>query len=149
MRRLPATLLDLAVQSKDEPGPRVRIEQAAAELSLSPGIWRVAWRIENLGDKSIRILAGRLPHSQFRSEEREFIPNPEISEKECARLDFSVSCREPPRAVVENAFLILRVLYAAERWRVLARLRVCFNEDGQPWTLIESVTAHRIGFSGV
>lgn len=139
----------MAVQRKDEPGPRVHIEEATAELTLSPGVWRVSWRIENLGDKSIRILAGRLPHSQFRSEEREFIPNPEIPEKGSARLDFSVSCREPPGAVVENAFLILRVLYGAEPWRLLARLRVRFNEDGQPWALTESVTTHRIGFSGV
>lgn len=123
------------------------VEQAAADSGLAPGCWGVAWRIENVGDEPVRILAGRLPHSQFRSEEQEFIPNPAISHKECARLDFSVSCCQAPGAVIENAFLILRVLCAAAWWRVLARLRVQFDEDGRPSTFTESVTTHRIGFS--
>lgn len=135
------------MQPRDELGPRLLIEQASADLGPPPGHWRVAWRIENVGDEPVRILAGRLPHSQFRSEEQEFVPNPEISRKERARLDFSVSCCEAPGAAVENAFLILRVLCAAELWRVLARLRVQFDEHGRPSTFTESVTTHRIGFS--
>jgi hypothetical protein len=48
---------------------------------------------------------------------------------------------------VENAFLIVRVLWQEEPWRVFARLRVVFDEQGGPQTTTEVVTVQRVGFS--
>jgi hypothetical protein len=102
----------------------------------------VTWRIQNLGQQPLRILAARLPHDRFRSEEQELAPAPRLSERESARLELSVECREPPGAVVENAFLIFRVLSLEEPWRVFARLRVAFDDQGGPQSETEVVTAH-------
>jgi hypothetical protein len=49
--------------------------------------------------------------------------------------------------VVENAFLILRVLWLGKPWRILARLRVVFDEQGGPQTTTEVVTVQPVGFS--
>jgi hypothetical protein len=48
---------------------------------------------------------------------------------------------------VENAFLILRVLWLETPWRVFARLRVVFDEQGGPQTTTEVVTVQQVGFS--
>jgi hypothetical protein len=48
---------------------------------------------------------------------------------------------------VENAFLILRVLWREEPWRTFARLRVIFDESGGPQATTEVVTVQRVGFS--
>ena len=71
-----------------------------------------------------------------------------LSERESAQLELPVECDEPPGAVVENAFLILRVLSLGEPWRVFARLHVAFDDEGGPQATIEVVTAHPTTTSG-
>lgn len=127
--------------------PRVLVAQAALNRGPEPGQWLVAWRIQNLGQKPLQILAGRLPHSRFRSEERELSPIPKLLPKESVRLEFPVACSEPPGTIVENAFLILRVLWLEEPWRVFACLRVTFDDQGRPQTIPELVTTQPVGFS--
>jgi hypothetical protein len=107
----------------------------------------VAWQIQNLGQQPLRLLAARLPHGRFRSEERELIPTPELLPGERAQLEFPVACSELPGTVVENAFLILRVLWLEEPWRIFTRLRVVFAAQGEPRTTTELVTVQRVGFS--
>lgn len=135
------------MQSERALGPKTRIEQASAEFDASGGVWRIDWDIRNLEDEAIVVRSGRLPHGQFRGEERELDPAAEISRGRSARLAFSVSCRESPGAVVENAFLILHTVWSGEPWRILARLRVTIDERGRPRSVTESITTHRIGFS--
>lgn len=127
--------------------PQVLVEQAAVSRGSTSGRWLVAWRIQNLGQEPLEILSGRLPHSKFRSEEIELVPGPKLMPNETARLEFAVVCNEPPGAIVENAFLILRVLWLEGPWRILARLRVTMNDKGEPETVTELTSTQRIGFS--
>lgn len=127
--------------------PQVNIEQVAQHPELAPSRWRVAWRIQNLGEQPLQLLTVRLPHSRFRSEERELAPALELFPEEDARLECSVACSELPGTVVENAFLIVRVLWREEPWRVFVRMRVVFDDQGGPQTVTEVVTVQRVGFS--
>jgi hypothetical protein len=107
----------------------------------------VTWHIQNLGQQPFQLLAAWLPHSRFRNEERELTFMPELLPGERARLELPVTCHEQPETVVENAFLIVRVLWRGEPWRIFARLRVVFDEQGGPQTTTELVTVQRVGFS--
>lgn len=127
--------------------PRVVVEQASRRRGPEPDRWLVTWSIQNLGQEPLQILAGRLPHSRFRGEERELAPIPKLLPSESAQLEFAVACNEPPGTVVENVFLILRVLWRDQIWRLLARFRVVFNEQGAPETITELVTTQMVGFS--
>ncbi|MBI2998519.1 MAG: hypothetical protein HYY46_08725 [Deltaproteobacteria bacterium] len=135
------------MQGEKHLGPKLRVEQASADRSPTGGRWDVVWRVENLDEKPLRILGGRLPHSQFRCEEREFPRALELPPKGGAEVKFSVACDEAPGSTVENAFLILRVQWSEEPWRVFVRLRVLFDEQGRPESTTEAVTKHEIGFS--
>lgn len=139
---------DRKVPQRARVSPRVFIEQVSRRTADVSGRWLVTWRIENLGQQPLRILAARLPHDRFRSEEQELVPAVRLSERESARLELPVECREPPGSVVVNAFIILRVLSLEEPWRVFARLRVAFDDEGGPQATIEVVTAHPTTTSG-
>jgi hypothetical protein len=135
------------MRTSSDIGPQVRVEQASQQAEPAPGRWRVAWHIQNLGQQPLQLLAARLPHSRFRSEERALTPRPELLPGERAQLEFPIACSELPGTMVENAFLILRVLWLDEPWRIFARLRVVFDEQGEPRTTTELVTVQRVGFS--
>ncbi len=135
------------MQTQSDIDPQVSVQQAARRAAPVSGRWFVAWHVQNLGRQPLQLLAARLPHSQFRSEERELVPMPQLLPGERAQLEFSVACGGLPGTVVENAFLILRVLWRGEPWRVFARLRVVFDEQGGPQTTTEVVTVQRVGFS--
>lgn len=135
---------DRKVPQRARVSPRVFIEQVSRRPAQVPGRWLVTWRIENLGQQPLRILAARLPHDRFRTEEQGLVPAPMLSGRESAQLELPVECHEPPGAVVENAFLILRVLSLEEPWRVFARLRVAFDDEGGPQATTEVVTVHRM-----
>ena len=49
---------------------------------------------------------------------------------------------------IENAFVILLIEQGADRWRVLARLRVSLDQDARPRPRVEAITTQRVGFSG-
>lgn len=135
------------MQGEKHQGPKLRVEQASVGRGPTRGWWRVAWRVENLDEQPLRILGGRLPHSQFRCEEQEFPRALELPPKGLAEVDFSVACDGAPGSVVENAFLILRVLWSEKPWRVLIRLHVSFGAEGRPESATEAITKHEIGFS--
>src|SRR2546425_6019203 len=137
------------MQLQDDIAPQVLIEQASRRAGTGSDCWLVAWHIQNLSRQPLQLLAARLPHSRFRSEERELVPVPQLLPGERARLEFPVACSGLPGTVVENAFLILRVLWLEEPWRVFARLRIVFDEQGGPQTTTEVVTVQRVGFSNL
>ncbi len=128
-------------------GPQVRVEQVSRTPGPADDRWLVAWHIQNLGRQTLTLLAARLPHSRFRSEERKFTPTPKLEPGKSTRLEVSVACKEPPGTVVKNAFLILRVRWLEERWQVFARFRVVFGEHGGPETTTELITTQPVGFS--
>jgi hypothetical protein len=127
--------------------PKVRVEQVETQRGATPGRWKVTWRIENLGAQPLKILAARCPHGKFRCGEREMTPAAEVEPNQNARVELEVLCNESAGAVVENAFLILRVLWVAEPWLILARLRVAMDGAGTPMTTTELITAQLVGFS--
>ena len=131
------------LQEKD--GPKVLVEQALPNGQMTPGGWLVAWHIKNVGKYPLWILDVRLPHSCFRSDEQKLDPMPELSPGGSFHLELSVACSEPPGTVVENAFVLLRVLWKEAAWRVFARLRVAFDKKGAPKTTTEVVTTQPVG----
>jgi hypothetical protein len=128
-------------------GPEVVVESACHSAASACGRWLCAWRIQNLSQEPLQLLAAGLPHSRFRSEEQELSPAPKLLPGESARLALAVACREPAGTVVENAFLILRVLWRERPWRIFARLRVVFDQHGMPKNSTEVVTTQPVGFS--
>ncbi len=127
----------------------MRIEQVSRAPGPTADRWLIAWDIRNLGRQPLSLLTARLPHSRFRSAERKLTPTPRLEPGESTRLEVSVACRESPGTVVENAFLIFRVLWKKEPWRVFARFRVVFDERGGPQATTELVTTQPVGFSTV
>jgi len=127
--------------------PQVLVQQVGSSADSSPGSWLVAWNVRNIGQDPLEIVAGRLPHSQFRAEERQLSRNLFLPPGQSARVEFEVACRGAPGAVIENAFLILSVRWSGQPWRILARMRVVLDEESGPQTITELVTTQRIGFS--
>jgi hypothetical protein len=128
-------------------GPTVVVESARPRAASADGRWLCTWRIKNRGQEPFQLLAVGLPHSRFRSEEQELSPAPKLLPGESARLALAVACREPAGTVVENAFLILRVLWGEQPWRIFARLRVVFDQRGAPENSTEVITTQPVGFS--
>ena len=126
--------------------PQVAVRQFSAKR-VAPGAWATEWEIRNFGAAPLAILAARLPHGKFRWEEVELMPTVKLEPKEARKLELEVRCSESPGTEVENAFLILRVLWQEQPWLILARLRVRVNNDGAPTTATELITAQRVGFS--
>jgi hypothetical protein len=127
--------------------PKIRVQQETVQRGATPDRWQVAWTILNLGDAPLKILAARAPHGKFLCEEKEFTPPVDLAANQRGRIELEVRCGEAKGAEVENAFLILRVLYAGGRWLILVRLRVYVAEEGKPVTTSELITAQPVGFS--
>lgn len=135
------------MQDEKIQSPHLRVEQASANRSSIADGWKIVWSIENSGEQPLHILGGRLPHSQFRCEEQELPRALELPPKGRAEVEFPVTCKLAPGSTIENAFLILRILWSEKPWRVLARLRVHLDGHGRPRCATEVITAHQIGFS--
>jgi hypothetical protein len=127
--------------------PKVSIEQSSLVPGAKAGIWVLTWKVTNLSPEPLTILAARLPHSLFRSPERQFSPGHKILPDQSANLGCPVECTGAPGQSVENAFIILLVTWLEQPWRVLARLRVVMDERGAPHSVTELVTVQQVGFS--
>jgi hypothetical protein len=104
----------------------------------------VAWRVENVGTDPVALLAARLPHDHFYAKESEFAPELALAPGAGKMLNVEAACSDPAGAVIENAFLILRLRRGVERWLVFARLRIDVDEQGIPAPVVERVSAQRI-----
>jgi hypothetical protein len=127
--------------------PQVRVRPVSVRPGEGPGQWLVTWRVQNAGGGPLRLLATWLPHGLFRCPEREAPQAGDIPPGGHLLLELPVRCQEAPGAVVENAFLILRLLWRGEPWRVLARLQVQVDRSGTPQNKVVALTAHPVGFS--
>ena len=128
-------------------GPQVVVESACPCMVTTDGQWLCTWRIHNHSQDPLQLLAAALPHSRFRGEEQELSPTPRLLAGESTRLALAVACSEAAGTVVENAFLILRVLWREQPWRIFARLRVVCNQDRVPENSTEVITTQPVGFS--
>jgi hypothetical protein len=137
----------MPVSTANVPGPNVVVESACPSAASACGQWLCIWRIQNLNQEPLQLLSAGLPHSRFRSAEQELSPAPELIPGESAQLTLAVACLEPAGTVVENAFLILRVLWRERLWRIFARLRVIFDQHNVPENSTVVITTQPVGFS--
>jgi hypothetical protein len=111
--------------------------------------WNIAWRVENDGADPLKISAVRVPHGQFKAEERRFTPPLELGPGQNREFQTLVHCDEPTGLVTENAFVIFSVIWRGQAWRIFVRLRVVMIPEGKPETVIELITTQKVGFSAM
>ncbi|MCH8198659.1 MAG: hypothetical protein IIA54_01135 [Chloroflexi bacterium] len=126
--------------------PTLDVAQAG-RASGGPRLWRVAFDVTNRGAGPVALLAAWLPHGRFRCPEQQ-LADLVLPPERTTQLAFEAAFDEPPGTEVENCFVILRVRWREEAWRVMARLTVTAGGDGAPLAAPRLVTAHRVGFSG-
>jgi hypothetical protein len=136
-------------QSDRENSPQIVLTQVSAKRKGVKECWSIDWLVENQGTDPLKILAARLPHGQFKSEEYGFEPALDLAPGESNQFKVSVGCNEPAGLVTENAFVIFKAIWLSEPWRIFVRLRVMVTADGRPETATELITTQRVGFSGV
>ena len=127
--------------------PQIEVKQISVSKNLAPGRWILTWEIRNLSPARLAIVAARLPHSQFRCAEWKLSPAQEIPPDQSTRLQCAVECLQDPGSVVENAFIILQVLWRDQPWRIFVRLRVSIDAAAAPHSVAESITTQQVGFS--
>ena len=111
------------------------------------GAWRVVFEVRNAGDEPTELLEAWLPHGRFRADAVPLSEQPLLASGASTQLAFTVWFDEPSGELVENAFVILRVLWRGQEWRVLTRLAVTSEADGSPLAATELITFHPVGFS--
>ena len=126
--------------------PSISVLQAG-RASGEPGAWQVAFEVWNTGDGPVELLEAWLPHGRFRAEAVPLTTQPPLASGAGTRLEFTVRFEEPPGELVENAFVILRVRWQDEEWRVLTRLTVTADADSSPLASTELITTQPVGFS--
>lgn len=107
------------------------------------GSWRVRWRVTNVGNDHVRLVAVRAPHSRFRSDPIDL----NVVVVESAGIEQTLRIEAAPGEEIENAFVIFVVVKERETWRVLFRVRVHVGADGTPAPAVEAMSSHRVGFS--
>lgn len=127
--------------------PDIELRQLSAVRNGQLDSWRVAWLLKNKGAHQLLLQAVRLPHGQFKSEERRFEPAVELRPNGERLFETLVQCDEPSGEVTENAFVIFYVISFEEPWRVFVRMRVVVDFEGKPQATTESVTSQKVGFS--
>jgi hypothetical protein len=135
------------VLAGQETGPELEIEPLFIQSTAEPGRWRAGWGVRNLSTEPVQLMEAWLPHGKFRAAAQSLASLPQVAPGESAFLELYVACSEAPGTEVENAFLILRLTWREQAWRVLARLRVTFDEAGNPYQACEALTVQPVGFS--
>lgn len=123
--------------------PALRLEPV--EVTPVNGAWRVRWRVTNDGGAHVRLVAVRAPHSRFRSDPVDL----DIRVAQTATVEHTVRIKAAPGQDVENAFVIFVAVLGRDAWRVLCRVRIHMDADGTPSPTVETISAHRVGFSEV
>ncbi len=129
--------------------PQVTLKQGPTEPDAQPHRWNIGWVLGNPERYPLRIRSLRLPHDQFKSEEKSFEPPVDVNGGEDLEIQTLVRCDEPVGHVTDNAFAIFDVIWLGEPWRIFARLRVVVNPDGKPETETQVITAQKVGFSSL
>lgn len=132
---------------RHEEGPKISLQQISLAPGPDQGAWLVAWRVENLDQRPLRLDAARFPHSQFKAGEERFGPSLLLGHREAAQFECTVACVEAAGAIIENAFIIFSAVWLQRRWRIFVRLRITIDDRGKPTALTESITTQQVGFS--
>jgi hypothetical protein len=123
------------------------VQAAAIDPATEPGRLGVVWQVTNLSDAVIDVLETWLPHGRFFAERETLVPPIALVAGTSATIRRIVRYSAKPGEVVENAFLNLELRAEAQRWLVLARMRVSHAADGRVDVEMESVTTQPVGFS--
>ena len=126
--------------------PRLEIEPRGCRAGGEAGQWLARWRLRNGGDQILTLVETWLPHGRFRWEPRGLDPAIRLEPGGEVEIEQPVRCAEAPGTVVENTFIILRVVWRERPWRVLARHRLEWDAAG-PRPLCELITTQPVGFS--
>ena len=129
--------------------PSIAVEQVEPSRSQNRGRWLFKWRVRNVTETPMSLLSVRLPHGKFKAEERKFGPGVKVAAQDHFILDLVVACQEPPKTIIENAFLILLVSWQKNQWRFFVRLQITIDQQGHPAATTESITVQQVGFSGI
>jgi hypothetical protein len=127
--------------------PALALRQVDAHRHPTTDDWNIGWTIENKKAQSLNISSVRLPHGQFKAEERKFEPPLNLTGGASATFETLVRCKEPPGLVTENAFVIFYVSWLNASWRIFVRVRVEVDAQLAPEAAVESITTQRVGFS--
>jgi hypothetical protein len=130
-----------------EASPEIALRQVTTERDGVRACWSIAWVVENKSANMLQIVAVRLPHGQFKSDEHRFEPALHLAAGASSQFQLCVSCSEPAGLVTENGFVIFTVRWSGEEWRIFVRIRVAVNSEGKPETATELITSQKIGFS--
>jgi hypothetical protein len=151
-RRLPFGMSDCKSQmanSKSDDEPKIAVVEIRRSREIESDRWWFGWRIQNLTEQPVGLLAAWCPHGQFKSDKRDFDPDLQAASGQAVTVEMHVSCDAPAGAVIENAFLILLTEWGGRKWRIFVRLRVTIDQEGIPGTTAELITNQRVGFSGI
>jgi hypothetical protein len=135
------------VTPDSDAGPKISVLPLGAGTPRD-GLWRVELSVTNEDASPITLLAAWLPHERFRADEQRFDGMAPLDPGERVTLLFDAEFDEPPDTDVQNGFVIIRVEWNGGVWRVLTRMAVAAGAIGEPTARVETVSAHRVGFSG-
>ena len=127
--------------------PAIALRQVYAHLHPTTDDWSIGWTVENKKAQSLKISSVRLPHGQFKAQEREFELALNLTGGASAEFETLVHCKEPPGLVTENAFVIFYVNWLSASWRIFVRLRVEIDAQLVLQAVVEAITTQRVGFS--
>jgi hypothetical protein len=127
--------------------PAIALRQVYAHRHPTTGDWSIGWTVENKKAQSLKISSVRLPHGQFKAQEREFELALNLTSGASAEFETLVHCKEPPGLVTENAFVIFYGSWLSASWRIFVRLRVEIDAQLALRAVVESITTQRVGFS--
>ena len=127
--------------------PAIALRQVYAHRHPTTDDWTIGWTVENKKAQSLKISSVRLPHGQFKAQEREFELALNLTGGASAEFETLVHCKEPPGLVTENAFVIFYVSWLSASWRIFVRVRVQVDAQLAPQAAVESITTQRVGFS--
>jgi len=127
--------------------PAIALRQVYAHRHPTTDDWSIGWTIENKKAQSLKISSVRLPHGQFKAQEREYDLALNLTGGASAEFETLVHCKEPPGLVTENAFVIFYVSWLSASWRIFVRVRVQVDAQLSPQAAVESITTQRVGFS--
>jgi hypothetical protein len=127
--------------------PAIALRQVYARRHPTTDDWSIGWTVENKKAQSLKISSVRLPHGQFKAQEREFELALNLTGGASAEFETLVHCKEPRGLVTENAFVIFYVSWLSASWRIFVRVRVQIDAQLAPQAAVESITTQRVGFS--